>query len=367
MKITGLTVHLFQPRPNPHQETPEYISSPTRQNGVAVISTDGGIEGVVSAQAGTLRQLFQLWSQSKDQIQGQDPFSRGQIAQVLRHRFSWPQRAIGVLDYGLWDIAGKALNQPIYRLLGATREKVLAYGSTVHHARDEQFVEIALECKEQGFKAVKLHPYCAADDDIRMCYAVRKAVGDNLTLMLDTLAYPGPYNRQDALRVGRVLDELNFWWFEDPLSKTDLEGLAALTRACQVVQVRMGDRVEDIHEYAEMVRKGCMDIIAGPASFGITDLMKLAYFAEVHHMNMEPHDFGGGTASLHVLLAISNADYFEMAVPQGCFDEKLYPGVYLDSLKIDPEGYVHPPKKPGLGFEIDFQEAQKITEETLQV
>ena len=206
MKITGLTVHLFEPRPNPHQETPEYVAAPTRQNGVAVISTDEGIEGVVSTQAGALRQLFQLWSQAKDHIQGQDPFDRGRIEQVLRDRFSWPQRAIGVLDYGLWDIAGKALGQPVYKLLGATREKVLAYGSTVHHARDEQFVEVTLECLAQGFKAVKLHPYCASDDDIRLCYAVRKAVGDELTLMLDTLAYPGPYNRQDALRVGRVLE-----------------------------------------------------------------------------------------------------------------------------------------------------------------
>lgn len=367
MKITGLTVHIFEPRPNPHQETPEYTSLTTRQNGVAIISTDEGIDGIVSSQAIILKQLFHLWSQAKEHIEGKHPFNRGQITHVLRHRFSWPQKSLGVLDYGLWDIAGKALNQPIYKLLGSTREKILAYGSTVHHARDEQFVEVASECQEQGFKAVKLHPYGVADDDIRMSYTVRKAVGDNLTLMLDTLAYPGPYNRQDALRVGRVLDELKFWWFEDPLPKTDLEGLAMLTQACKVVQVRMGDKVLDTHEYAEMVRKGCMDIIAGPASFGITDLMKLAYFAEIHHMNMEPHDFGGGTASLHVLLATSNSNYFEMAVPQGCFDERLYPDIYLDSLKIDSEGYVHAPKKPGLGFEIDFRAAQKITEETLKV
>ena len=84
---------------------------------------------------------------------------------------------------------------------------------------------------------MKLHPYCVADDDIRMCYAVRKAVGDDLILMLDSLIYPGPYDRQDALRVGRVLDELNFWWLEDPMPKTDLDGLADLTQACQVVQV----------------------------------------------------------------------------------------------------------------------------------
>jgi L-alanine-DL-glutamate epimerase-like enolase superfamily enzyme len=366
MKITGLTVHVFQPRTNYHQETPGYVSAQSRQNGVAVISTDEGIDGVVSSRAEILIQLAQLWTQAREHIEGQDPFDRGRIENMLRHRFSWPGRAIGVLDYGLWDIAGRSLGQPVYKLLGSTREKVLAYGSTVHFATDERFVETTLECMSHGLKAVKLHPYCVAGDDIRMCYAVRKAVGDDLKLMLDTLVYPGPYNRQGALRVGRVLDELNFWWFEDPLPKTDLDGLAELTQACRVVQVRMGDRVEDIHEYAEMVRRRCMDIMAGPASFGITDVMKLVHMAEVNHMNLEPHDFGGGTASLHVLLAVQNADFYEIAVPQGCFDEMIYPGVYLDSVKADAEGYVHAPTKPGLGFEIDLREAKKVTQETIR-
>ena len=365
MKITGLAVHTFEPRPNAHQETPEYMSAMTRQNGVAVISTDEGIDGVVSTLAGTAKQLASLWVDARDHIEGADPLDRGGIENVLSRRFGWPARVLGVLDYGLWDIAGKAFNLPVYRLLGATREKVLAYGSTVHHAKDERFVEIALEAKSRGFTAVKLHPYGAADDDIRMCYAVRKAVGDDMNLMLDTLAYPGPYSRHDAFKVGSVLDELGFWWFEDPLPKTDLDGLAALTRACQKVQVRMADRVEDIREYAELVRRRCMDIMAGPASFFITDLMKLSAMAEVNHMNMEPHDFGGGIASLHVLLAVTNADYYELAVPQGCFDTELYPGVYLDPMDLDSEGYVHAPTKPGLGFGIDFAEAEKVTEQTV--
>ncbi len=203
-----------------------------------------------------------------------------------------------------------------------------------------------------------------------MCRAVRKAVGDGFILMIDTLAYPGPYSRphsrRDALRAGRVLDELDFWWFEHPLPKTDLDGLAELTRSCQVVKVHMADRVEDMHEYDEMVRRRCMDIMAGPASFGITDLMKLAHVAEVNHKNMEPHNSGGGTASLHVLLYIDSADYHEVAVPVGCSDETMYPGVYLDAVKVDSEGYVNAPTKPGLGFEIDFAEAAKVTAETIK-
>src|SRR5919201_452651 len=185
MKITGLRALVFAPRENHHQEVPEYVVSPTRQNGVAVISTDQGIEGVVSSEASNVRQLARLWAQAREQIEGQDPFDRGKIATVLRRRFNWPQRALGVLDYGLWDIAGKEFDKPIYKLLGATREKVLAYGSTIHHSSDERFVETTLRCQEMGFKAVKLHPYCRFEDDLRLVDKVRKAVGDDLTLMID--------------------------------------------------------------------------------------------------------------------------------------------------------------------------------------
>ena len=365
MKITGLRVLILAPRENHHQEVPEYVVSKTRQNGIAIISTDEGIDGVVSTEASNARQLARLWAGAREHIEGQDPFDRGKIARTLRRRFTWPQRILGVLDYGLWDIAGKTFDKPIYKLLGATREKILAYGSTIHHNTDERFVETTLRCKEAGFKAVKLHPYCRFEDDLRLVYKVRKAVGDDFTLMIDTLVYPAPYTRDEAMRMGRALDELGFWWFEDPLPKTDLDGLAELTRECKVVQIRAADRVVDISEYAAMIRMRCMDIMAGPASFGITDLMKLAALAEANNMKMEPHDFGGGTASLHVGLAISSCDYYEQATPEGCFDSEIYPGVYLEPIRVDREGYVHAPTGPGLGFPIDLKEAEKVASETL--
>lgn len=364
MKITGLRALILAPRENRHQEVPEYIVSRTRQNGVAIISTDEGIDGVVSSEASNVRQLAQLWSTAREHIEGKDPFDRGKITDILRRRFSWPQRALGVLDYGLWDIAGKALNKPIYKLLGATREKILAYGSTIHHSTDERFIETVLHCKEMGLKAIKLHPYCRFEDDLRLVYKVREAAGDDFVLMIDTLIYPAPYTRDQAFRMGRALDELNYWWFEDPLPKTDLDGLAELTRECKVVQVRASDRVEHISEYAAMIKNRCMDIMAGPPSFGITDLMKLAAIAEANNMKMEPHDFGGGTASLHVLLSINNADYYEQAVPEGCFDTAIYPGLYIDPIRVHHEGYVHAPSEPGLGFRIDLKEAEKVASET---
>ncbi|MDP3061591.1 MAG: enolase C-terminal domain-like protein [Chloroflexota bacterium] len=362
MKITGLTVHIFQPRPDVGQEVKEWQNSPTHQNGVAVIHTDQGIDGVVATGAGQARQLANLWKIAREHIEGQDPLDRGKIEDILIRRFYWPMQVRGILDHGLWDIAGKLFNLPVYRLLGQTREKVLAYGSTVHHDTDEKFVETCLACKAHGFKAIKLHPYCVADLDIPLAYKCRKAVGDDMVFMMDSLIYPGHYTREEAMRVGRALDELNFWWFEDPIEKRDLDGLAWLTRELKV-NIRAADRVEDPHEYSYMIANKCMDIMAGPMNTGITELIKLSALAEMNFLGFEPHDYSGGTASLHFLLASTVAKYYEKAVPLGRWYESSYPGVYLDPVQVDKEGYVHGPKKPGLGFEVDWKEAKKVTEQ----
>lgn len=366
MKISGLTVHLFEPRPEVGQEMKAWQAYATHQGGVAVVHTDEGIDGVVAMRSRDLRDIIHLWPQARTALEGTDAWDRARLDDLMRVKFMWPMRARAILDYALWDIAGKALGMPVYKLLGATREKVLAYGSTVHHDTDEKFIDTVLHCKELGFKAIKLHPYNVAEMDIPLCRKVRKAVGDDMILMLDTLQYPGPYTRAEAMRVGRVLDELGFYWFEDPIDRRDLEGLAELTRSLQVL-VRSGDRVEDIREYGYMVRNQCVDIIAGPAAMGISDQLKLAHLAEVNFLQFEPHDYHGGTPSLHVLLAVNNARFYEKAVPIGRWYESSYPGVYLDPVQVDAEGYVHAPTKPGLGFEIEWSEAKKVTAQTIKV
>ena len=84
-------------------------------------------------------------------------------------------------------------------------------------------------------------------------------------------------------------------------------------------------------------------------------------------MNTEPRDFAGGNASLHALLAITNGDDYEVAVPIGSFQENMYPGIFLDGPAIDSEGYAHAPAKPGLGFEFDMNEVKRWTVETVKV
>ena len=367
MKIVGWTIHLFETRPSRHQEVAHFARNKTMANGVAILHTDEGIDGVVSAGAARLMQLARAWPAVAEHVVGRSPLDRLAIETLLHKRFLWHTELIGLVDHALWDITGKMFQQPIYKLLGGYRDKVLGYASTVHHASDERFLETVEAARASGFKAIKIHPYGVLTDDMRLCRKVRETAGDDMILMLDSMSYPGPYTRYEATQMVALLDELKFYWLEDPLDHRDLEGLADLRRLRRHVQIRGADRVLHMQEYAAMVQRGCIDIIAGPVSWGITDLLKLAHFAEVNGMMMEPHDFVGGTASLHALLAITNGNFYEIAVPRGSFDNMQYPGLYLDACWIDADGYVPAPTKPGLGFDLDFDLVRLVTRETIEL
>ena len=117
----------------------------------------------------------------------------------------------------MWDILGKAVNRPIYKLLGGTKDRVMAYASSQHLANIEDYVADALAAKEQGYRGYKIHPgggqhkerpaipaYIGHIEEIQ---TIRKAVGDDFVLAHDPVQR---YNLFEALKVGRVLDELNY-------------------------------------------------------------------------------------------------------------------------------------------------------------
>ena len=270
------------------------------------------------------------------------------------------------IDNCLWDIAGKAVGLPVYQLLGAYRHKVMAYASSQHLRTVDQFVESVEKCKAEGFKAYKIHPpelesRGGGDDyrlDMEVARAVRKAGGDDFLLLMDPV---GVYSRQEALAVGRLLDELKFVAFEDPIPTKDIEGLAELCRALDV-PIHIGEFLFSIYDYAEYVRRGAVDVVRFIVDNvgGISEGMKLAAMAECFGMECAPHNWGGTldhAVHFHCELAMPNNVFFEMTVPQGVYDEPYM----KDRIRIAPDGYVYAPTKPGLGYEIDRGKLENLT------
>src|SRR3989304_6285253 len=180
---------------------------------LTTVVTEEGIEGYGSgrSQAGGPGAVLanELAEVVRPQVVGMDALDRERIWQKLwslgvRTRLS--AFAMSCLDVALWDIAGKKTGLPIHKLLGNYRDKVPAYASSGHHKTIEAYVEEGLAYKARGFPAYKLHPFGIAKKDVELCKAVRKALGDDIELMIDPV---GAYDHREALWVGRRLEELS--------------------------------------------------------------------------------------------------------------------------------------------------------------
>ena len=125
-----------------------------------------------------------------------------------------PIYAYGPFDNACWDIKGKIAEMPVYKMLGAAREEVPLYVSSMFLPGPDDYVAQALSVKAKGYKGYKLHPPGTVEEDIACYRAVRKAVGDDFNLMADSVI---AYNYEEALKVGRELERLNYLWMEEPV------------------------------------------------------------------------------------------------------------------------------------------------------
>ena len=339
---------------------------------LARVITESGIEGnyTLHPRYWHPNQSNAGWLEfAKRQLLGKSALDRVKIVSqfIPARRRTGQSSYASAIDNCLWDILGKAVGLPIYQILGACKDRVLAYASTQHLDTVEEFVELAEKCMAEGFRALKIHPpevppHGGSDLrlDMEVLKAVRETVGDDFILLHDPV---GVYNRFEAIKIGRLLDELNYYAYEDPLPTTDIDGYVELRNALDV-PLHTGEFIFTIYDYGEYIRRGAVDVLRLIVDNigGITGAMKVAHLAECFGMNCEPHNWGDTydhAVHFHVELAIFNGDFFEMTVPQGVFDKP-----YMnDHIRVAKDGYVYPPTKPGIGYNIDFDELDNLTKE----
>jgi L-alanine-DL-glutamate epimerase-like enolase superfamily enzyme len=261
-------------------------------------------------------------------------------------------RVIGAIDVALWDLAGKAAGVPIHKLMGSYRESVPAYASSAVFETVEEYVEEAVHYKALGWSAYKIHPPAVATRDIKICEAVRSAVGDDYRLMLDST---WSYDYPDALRVGRAVEALDFYWYEDPLPFDDLYGYVKLKQVLSIPLMATEMPSLGPTSYAPWIMQQATDYLRGDVAIkgGLTSCLKTAHLAEAFQMNYEVHHGGNSlnnVANLHLIMAISNCEYFEVLLPDTVQKHGL-----INDIEVDANGLVHAHQQPGLGAEIDFE------------
>ncbi|MGH7046825.1 MAG: mandelate racemase/muconate lactonizing enzyme family protein [Stellaceae bacterium] len=270
--------------------------------------------------------------------------------------------ALSAVDIALLDLKGRALGLPVHRLFGGPlRRRVEAYatgfyrkgtGDPVPYLIDEARQRVAA-----GFSAIKLKLGFGIDEDIRVCRAVRREIGDGIAIMVDA---NHAYDATAAIRLGRRIEELDITWFEEPVPPEDLDGYREVKAALRI-PVAGGE--------AEFTRWGFRRILAGraidilqpdvAAAGGISECKKIADMANAFGVRVNPHVWGTGialAASLQLIAILpDNPPGLHPIPPLLEFDQSEHPmrmAVLCQPIE-QQDGWVAIPSGPGLGIDID--------------
>jgi L-alanine-DL-glutamate epimerase-like enolase superfamily enzyme len=383
VKIVDLQVIPFQVRRRTFRNG-ELLPEEEVVQTLTKITTDEGAEGYYLGglghgdQDGLLAdQRAALEGRIKRLLLGHDPFDREKFWHWL-----WvanlEENLLSVVDMALWDLQARAFSLPLYKLLGGCRDKVKAYASTYPNmGTPDDYAQHALACRRQGYTHYKIHPYYFWDpvkqvpdpgrpshieQDIEVCRAVRAAVGDDMVLSFDPWGTYRTY--EEAYRVGRELEKLNFYWYEHPMPEYRVASYEKLCRELDIPILSPEIAAGSFYTRADWIRRGAsdmsrIDVLRG----GITGVKKLAAVCEAYGVKCEIHM--SGFANLQIMGSTSEdvCQYYERGLLAPGMDYET-PPPYLERIAdpMDQQGYVHLPQEPGMGYRIiwDYIDEHRI-------
>jgi L-alanine-DL-glutamate epimerase-like enolase superfamily enzyme len=339
------------------------IGTAVKRDAVLVkVSTAGGLVGWGEAHHGrahtavaklietTLRQLV-LGMAADDVVGVWEKMYRFQLAS--HGMGAGACLAMSGIDMALWDIRGKALSLPLYRLLGGARKPIAAYagGVSLGYQPPAALIEEAQKSLDQGYKAIKLRVGDSPGRDVERMRAVRKAFGDDLAILTD--ANIG-YAVDDVRRVMPAMDELGIGWLEEPFPAHDYRSYRE-AKGFGRTPLAAGENHYTRFEFNRVIEDGAITILQPDLSKcgGITEALRIAALASAWKLPIHPHSSMTGlnhAATIHFLAALDNGGYFEGDVSRANkFRDELVanPGV------IDKDGKVWPLQAPGIGLEVN--------------
>ncbi|MFZ0214721.1 MAG: mandelate racemase/muconate lactonizing enzyme family protein [Candidatus Dormiibacterota bacterium] len=348
MRITDVRVETYDLGPLDRPYRNSILTTSRRSLSFVHVDTDEGLTGTCFA-----KEASTIAGPLRDRVLGEDPLN----AARLWHRMftGWRKpvakgdaiAAIGALDNALWDLRGKILRQPVYRLLGGFRDRVPAYAAGGYYEDGKGPLELGREMAhfvEAGYRAVKMKIGGAPHrEDCARVQAAREAIGPDVQLMIDA---NDAWTAAEAIRFGRAVEQYDISWFEEPCWPDDLEGAREVCAALDM-PVASGE--------IEYTRWGCRDLIerraadivqADPQTCGgLTEWVRVAALASAHHLPVSPH--GNQYVGAHAVAAVENGLIVESyARLQAWQDDYLRP--------IDlQDGEIVLPQTPGIGLEID--------------
>ncbi|HEX7115169.1 MAG TPA: enolase C-terminal domain-like protein [Steroidobacter sp.] len=335
------------------------------------VLTDEGVTGIGSIGGFTSAGSEVVATYLKPIAVGQSPFETEALwdkmyrATVRFGRKGAAVAAISAVDIACWDIKGKALNQPVYNLLGGkTKDRVPAYASRLYALDDcDALAREAQEYVARGFRALKQRFGFGPADGIEgmkrneaLIAAVREAVGDDIALAAD--AYMG-WDYAYACEMERRLRKYRLAWIEEPFMPDDIESYVRFREQSQT-PVSLGEHEYTKHGFYELIRRGAADILQPDCNRvgGITEMKKVCALAEAVGLPVYPHS--NEAHNLHVILSQSNCplvEYFPDVEPDT--GNELFWKVFRGEPRA-VDGHVPAPTAPGLGIEVNREAVERL-------
>lgn len=366
MKITSVKTYRYRYDIPQGEEFGNSTRWNTAKNTVLVqIDTDEGITGYGEADAaGGPAEVtaFIINHEIGPYVIGQDPLCVDAIFEdvyqksMIHGRRGVILHAISGIDCALWDVIGKATGQPVYKLLGGARKKVLAYHSGGFYRKnvsDDWYAEEARRGYENGYRAFKMKiGRYSMERDAERVRLVREAIGSESKLMVDVNSN---YSVRQAIQMGRLLEPYDLLFMEEPVSADDPEGSARV--AANIPMPLAGYETEYTrYGFRRLIDCGAMDIVqVDPTrSGGLTECRKIAAYASAHKLPITSHIFAGGLtfmAGLHFSCGVDNGFLLECEANPNPLRSEMFTDYRL---KLDENGCVSVPEGPGFGVTVDF-------------
>jgi len=339
----------------------------TAKKGAIIVrlTTDEGLYGVGECGLSTefYPQVKATINTLKPLLINANPLNVGRLWSRMYHATHlWGRRgvetyALSGVDIALWDLAGKVAGMPIHRMLGTVKEDVEAYFAPSLKP-PEVIEQEAVDAVERGFKAIKLRVGMGEQTDLEIVRRVRKAVGEDITIMVDANM---AYDLKTAKEMGRRFAEYNIFWLEEPVRAHSLSQyvsvLKEMTNAVPYY-VAGGECLFTKCEFLELISKRAVDVVQPDCTTvgGITEAHKIAACAEIWDLMFVPHvacssiATVGLAAALHVIAASTHSRFIEYDP----YETELRRRISANPLVVR-EGRMRVPEGPGLGIEIDWE------------
>lgn len=337
--------------------------------------TDEGVEGIGEWSTGNIgredSQIRVIEDLAQNFVIGEDPFRIEWLWQRIyatHHDFRHPGMtstpALSAIEMACWDIVGKTLQQPVYNLLGgAFHDKLRGYAYMPFNAATQSAEDagrIAIEMRDQGYTAFKFDPFTPLFPSPRdfslktinrvakICQTIRDAVGDDVEIGLGT---HGQFTTYGAIRVAKILEKYNLFWFEEPVPPENVDEMARVA-AHTSIPIAAGERLITKYEFAEVLKKQAAQILQLDVGHcgGIIESKKIAGMAEAHYAVIAPHMYCGPVAA-------AAAIQLDMCSPNFLIQEFNISHLQTELLKQPirfENGFILPPTTPGLGIELDM-------------